>query len=170
MVVPWKIARLFVRCAEYLCSCHPSKELCPLQLKRHRHLLNCTISDTWASNNFTLCCDWSFHMPDGYITGWSGMSYCNQAPFPPLEGWGLGTGLGISSPFRTWKIWSGDETSQAFHSGDKIRNRKPGFEAKVHWSTMLLHPLFYLFDAWCLYSLGTRPSENQSLTLTVLSV
>ena len=118
----------------------------------------------------TLCCDWSFHMPDGYITGWSGMSYCNQAPFPPLEGWGLGTGLGISSLFRTWKIWSGDETSQAFHSGDKIRNRKPGFEAKVHWSTMLLHPLFYLFDAWCLYSLGTRPSENQSLTLTVLSV
>ena len=33
-------------------------------------------------------------MPDGYVTGSSGMSYCNQTPFPPCEGWGLGTRLG----------------------------------------------------------------------------
>ena len=32
-------------------------------------------------------------MPDGYVTGSSGMSYCNQIPFPPHEGWGLGTRL-----------------------------------------------------------------------------
>ena len=32
-------------------------------------------------------------MPDGYVTGSSGMSYCNQTPFPPREGWGLGTRL-----------------------------------------------------------------------------
>ena len=30
-----------------------------------------------------------------YITGSSGMSYCNQTPFPPCEGWGLGTRLSI---------------------------------------------------------------------------
>ena len=32
-------------------------------------------------------------MPDGYVTGSSRMSYCNQTPFPPREGWGLGTRL-----------------------------------------------------------------------------
>ena len=32
-------------------------------------------------------------MPDGYVIGSSGMSYCNQTPFPPREGWGLGTRL-----------------------------------------------------------------------------
>ena len=25
-------------------------------------------------------------MPDSYVTGLSGMSYCNQTPFPPREG------------------------------------------------------------------------------------
>ena len=38
MVVPWKVAHLFVRCAEYLCHCHPSEELCLLQLKRTKKL------------------------------------------------------------------------------------------------------------------------------------
>ena len=37
----------------------------------------------------TLCCDWSFHMPDGYITGSGGISYCNQTLSSP-GGWGLG--------------------------------------------------------------------------------
>ena len=32
-------------------------------------------------------------MPDGYVTGSSGISYCNQTPFPPREGKGLGTRL-----------------------------------------------------------------------------
>ena len=32
-------------------------------------------------------------MPDGYIIESSGMSYCNQTPFPSREGWGLGTRL-----------------------------------------------------------------------------
>ena len=32
-------------------------------------------------------------MQDGYVTGSSGMSYCNQTPFPLREGWGLGTRL-----------------------------------------------------------------------------
>ena len=40
MAVPWKIACLFVCCAEYLCHCHPSEEPCPLQMKRHRHFIN----------------------------------------------------------------------------------------------------------------------------------
>ena len=45
---------------------------------------------TWALSNYY--CDWSFHMPDSYVTGSSGMSYCNQTPLP-CEGWGLGTRL-----------------------------------------------------------------------------
>ena len=36
-------------------------------------------------------------MPDGYVTGSSWMSYCNQTPFP-REGWGLGTRLVPSPP------------------------------------------------------------------------
>ena len=28
-----------------------------------------------------LCCDWSFHVPDGYVTGSGGMSCCNQTVF-----------------------------------------------------------------------------------------
>ena len=33
-------------------------------------------------------------MAFGYAPqGSSGMSYCNQTPFPPREGWGLGTRL-----------------------------------------------------------------------------
>ena len=39
MVVPWKVARLFVRCAEYLCRCHQSEELCLLQLKRTKNVV-----------------------------------------------------------------------------------------------------------------------------------
>ena len=42
-------------------------------------------------------------MPDGYVTGSSGMSYCNQTPFPPREGWGLGTRL-LSAHARTFNF------------------------------------------------------------------
>ena len=42
----------------------------------------------------TVMDDLFLHMPDGYVTGSSGMSYCNQTPFPLREGWGLGTRLG----------------------------------------------------------------------------
>jgi len=28
-----------------------------------------------------LCCDWSFHVPDGYVTGSGRMSCCNQTVF-----------------------------------------------------------------------------------------
>ena len=35
-------------------------------------------------------------MAFGYTPqGSSRMSYCNQTPFPPREGWGLGTGLAL---------------------------------------------------------------------------
>ena len=40
----------------------------------------------------TLCCDWSFHMPDSYVTGLGVMLYCKQTIFSP-EGWGLGMRL-----------------------------------------------------------------------------
>ena len=95
MAVPWKIARLFVRCAEYLCHCHQSEALCPLQMKRYRLYKRALFLTRELRVIITLCCYWSFYMPNGYVSGSSRMSYCNQTPFPPRKGWDLGTRLGV---------------------------------------------------------------------------
>ena len=40
---------------------------------------------TWdyTAELITLCCDWSFHMPDSYVTGWAG---CCTVTRPFLSG------------------------------------------------------------------------------------
>ena len=62
----------------------------------------------FALCNYPTCllkiCDTSF----GYAPqGSSGMSYCNQTPFPPREGLGLGTRLGCQSAM----VWTGWDNS-----------------------------------------------------------
>ena len=65
-------------------------------------------------------------MAFGYAPqGSSGMSYCNQTPFPPREGWGLGTRLRSQAPrlsprpdgrrkikteVATWRAWAGTDS------------------------------------------------------------
>ena len=43
-----------------------------------------------------------------YVTGSSGMSYCNQTPFPPREGWGLGTRLAYHTKWVSCRLTGAD--------------------------------------------------------------
>ena len=75
MAVPWKIACLFVcHCCLYV---HFRWSVIVILYTR-------TISDTWTSSNYYSVL---LLVIDGYVTESSGMSYCNQTPFPPREGW-----------------------------------------------------------------------------------
>ena len=61
-------------------------------------------------------------MAFGYTPqGSSGMSYCNQTPFPPHEGWGLGTRLEnvrkrYQAPFPIFRAGPGDEANMSSRS------------------------------------------------------
>ena len=60
--------------------------------KRHAIFHGTTISHSSHSAIIPRACLMAF----GYAPqGSGGMSYCNQTPFPPREGWGLGTRLGL---------------------------------------------------------------------------